>query len=205
MKKKLNNGIFYVVISFVAILAIGSMAVAYSGYGTPKVVVEGNYIESGAVTVVGDESLGASPSTDVYQPITFHAGFGGAVWATTSPQTTYTILESDLENYSVFEMTPTVAAFTWTLPATTTLATLLKNEGDTRRWVFINATTTTGATFTLAKGVGWDLTGVDANVDVIAGAAAGSYVNMAVDCTKGKKTTERFDITCQLTENIAVD
>jgi len=28
---------------------------------------------------------------------------------------------------------------------------------------------------------------------------------MAVDCTKGKNTTARFDITCRLTENIAVD
>ena len=204
MKKKINNGIFYVVISLVAVLGVASFVFAYSGYGTPKVVVEGDYLEAQALPGV-DENLGAVSGPNHYVTETFWAGFGGAVWATTSSQTTYTILESDLENYSVFEMTPLVAAFTWTLPATTTLATLLKNEGDTRRWVFINATTTVGATFTLAKGVGWDLTGVDANVDVIAGAAAGSYVNMAVDCTKGKKTSGTFDITCQLTENIATD
>ena len=85
MNKKLNNGIFYVVISFVAVLAIGSvMAVAYNGYGTPKVIVEGNYIEaqpvettqvvqtetSGDVSIVDENGvdLGAMPGPVITSP-----------------------------------------------------------------------------------------------------------------------------------------
>lgn len=65
MKKKINNGIFYVVISLVVVLGIASFVVAYSGYGTPKVVVEGDYIEAQAVP---GENLGASPSPNFFYP-----------------------------------------------------------------------------------------------------------------------------------------
>lgn len=74
MKRKINNGIFYVVISFVAVLGIASIVAAYSGYGTPKVVVEGNYIEAGqsvttpVVPVVPDENLGAVSGPDSSSP-----------------------------------------------------------------------------------------------------------------------------------------
>lgn len=186
-----------------ATLTNGASRVAVYSQEVASQLFSQGYVLEGQEVIA--PTVGSGSGQDHYNVETFWAGFGGKVLATTSPQTTYTITEGDLTNYSVFEMTPTVAASTWTLPATSTLSTLLRNEGDTKRWIFINATSTAGATFTLAKGTGWDLTGVDANVDVIAGAAAGSYVNMAVDCTKGKKTASRFDITCQLTENIAAD
>ena len=230
MKKKLNNGIFYVVISFVAILAIGSMAVAYSGYFAPKynaesganiIVNEAQVIQPavyGDVSVlprcnrpiVEGEVLGSGSGQDHYVPERFWAGFGGGVYATTTISTTETITEGLLQRYSVFEITPLVAGLTWTLPATSTLATLLRNEGDTQRWIFHNATTTTGATFTLAKGVGWDLTGVDGNVDVIAGAAVGSQVYMVAECTRLRTATSTYitmagTILCGLEEYIAAD
>lgn len=214
MKKKINNGIFYVVISLVAVLAIGSVAaIGYSGYGTPKVVVEGNYIEAVQPVVEEVEALGVAAGTDHYVAERFWAGFGGAVLATTTISTSETITEGLLEKYSVFEITPLTNALTWTLPATTTLTTLLKNAGDTRTWLFHNATTTTSAlaTFTLAKGNGWELVGVDANVDVIAGAAAMSQVYLKAECTRlfiGATTTHMSlsgNIVCALTDNIAVD
>lgn len=67
MKRKTHNGIFYVVISFVAILGIASFVVAYSGYGTPKVVVEGNYIEA-QETAPATDSLGAVSGPDLMFP-----------------------------------------------------------------------------------------------------------------------------------------
>ena len=216
MKRK-NNGIFYVVISLVAVLAIGSVAaIAYSSYGTPKVVVEGNYIEAfqpveiGQAPIVEGEVLGSGSGQDHYVPERFWAGFGGGVYATTTIGTAETITEGLLQKYSVFEITPLVGALTWTLPATSTLSNLLRNEGDTQRWIFHNATTTTGATFTLAKGAGWDLVGVDGNVDVIAGAAVGSQVYMMAECTRLKTSTSTYitmagTIACAITENIAAD
>ena len=157
-----------------------------------------------------DLSFGAAAGTDHYQTERFWAGFGGAVYATTTNSTSETITEGLLQKYSVFEITPLVGALTWTLPATSTIGNLLKNEGDTQTWVFHNTTTTVGASFTLAKGAGWDLVGVDANVDVIAGAAVGSQVYMEARCTRlytatTTNITLAKTITCLLTDNIAVD
>ena len=224
--KKTNNGIFYVVISLVAVLAVCSVGFAYSGYSAPKynaesganiIVNEAQVIQPavyGDVSVlppiVEGEVLGSGSGQDHYVPERFWAGFGGGVYATTTVSTTETITEGLLQRYSVFEITPLVAGLTWTLPATSTLATLLRNEGDTQRWIFHNATTTTGATFTLAKGVGWDLTGVDANADVIAGAAVGSQVYMVAECTRLRTATSTYitmagTILCGLEEYIAAD
>jgi len=145
--------------------------------------------------------LGAFPGTDIYEPIRFHTGFGGAVLATSTSGTATTLKEKDLLNYSVFEMTPNVASFTYTLPATSTLTSILKNIGDTHSWVFQNATTTTATTLTLAAGAGWNLSGVDANVDVIAGAAYTDRVSQYVQCYRQSNK----DIHCKIDKAIAAD
>ena len=113
-------------------------------------------------------------------------------------------------NYSVFEITPLTASFTYTLPATSTLTTLLQKPGDTQSWIFKNATTTTGVNLTLAKGTGWDLVGIDGNVDVIPGAAEGSQEYLGVSCTRLSSATSTYltnakTIVCFLTENLAAD
>jgi hypothetical protein len=126
---------------------------------------------------------------------------GGGILATSTSGTATTLAEATLLAYNGVTMIPNVAAFTYTLPATSTLTTLLPNAGDNRKWILQNATTTVATTITLAKGAGWNLTGVDADVDVIAGAAWGSNVYMGIDCTRQEDT----DIVCLLTENIAAD
>jgi len=147
------------------------------------------------------EKLGVVPGNDFYETPRFWAGVGGQILATSTSGTATTLNEKTLNDFTVIEMTPNVAAFTYTLPATSTLSGLLKKPGDTRTWIIENATSTAGATITVAKGTGWDLTGVDANVDVIAGAAAGSEVYMKLDCTRKSNK----DIVCLISENIAAD
>ncbi len=60
-----------------------------------------------------------------------------------------------------------VAAFTYTLPASSTMMSLLPNDGDTREWIFHNATSTAAATLTIAAGTGVQLIAVSNANDVI--------------------------------------
>ena len=189
---------YKIVIGAIGVLAIGAVALAYIG-NAPKVVVEGDYIE--AVSPAGEQTFGGAVSQDHYFPERFWAGFGGGALATTTTATAVTLREYDLTQYSIISVEPQTAALTYTLPATTTLTTLLKNQGDTQKWIFHNATTTAAISLTVAKGTGWNLVGVDANVDVIAGAAWGSSVYMGLNCTRQPDT----DIVCFITDNIAVD
>ena len=151
--------------------------------------------------------FGATSGTLHMQPERFLAGFGGAVWATTTvaadaaTPSSSLLKEADLLKYSVFEVKATIASTTFVLPATSTLTALLKNSGDTQRWIFQNAQTTTGIIFTLFKGTGWDLTGFDNDDDLIAGAAVGSEVYMSADCTRKSNK----DIVCLLNEYVAAD
>ncbi len=151
--------------------------------------------------VVEERPLGATPGLDFLGSPRFYAGIAGNILATTTASTATTLRESDLVNNTVIEVTPTVGALTYTLPATSTLSTLFRGAGTSHKWVLQNATTTAGATLTVAAGTGWELTGIDANVDVIAGAAAGSQVYMVLDCYRKSNK----DVACTITENIAAD
>ncbi len=197
MNKKINNGVFYVVISLVAVLAIGGIIKAYSG-NAPEIVIEGNYIEAQSTA---DETLGAAAGPNFYQPIRFVQGLTDSIWATSTVSTAEILTEADLEKYNIWEITPNTGSLTYTLPATSTLSTLLKNTGDSQTWILQNATTTTATTLTLAAGTGWNLSGVDANVDVIAGAAYTARVSQYIKCYRQTNT----DIHCNIQEAIAAD
>lgn len=71
-RKKTIDGIkYYVVISLVSVLAVGSIMYAYSG-GTPSTVIEnqvvqGDYVSSGGTGIISDGEFtpGAFPGTDI--------------------------------------------------------------------------------------------------------------------------------------------
>jgi hypothetical protein len=183
----------------VVVAAGSSEAQYYFGQGFVLMGADSNPVVSEPVV---RPDLGATSGTTHTFPETFTGGISfGAALATSTSGSGTTLKESELNKYSMIAMTSNVSAFTYTLPATSTLSTLLKNPGDSRTWTFINATTTVATTLTVAKGTGWNLTGVDANTDVIAGAAWGSQVNMTLNCTRQLDK----DILCRITENIAVD
>jgi hypothetical protein len=79
--------------------------------------------------------------------------------------TTGTITEAQLMDHSCIYITATgagQAALVLTLPATSTMTTLVVNEGECRTW-WINADdVAAGTTTTMTLGVGWDLVGLDA-------------------------------------------
>ena len=82
---------------------------------------------------------------------------GGGKTATSTSNSTATLLATDFDTESYIEMTPNSAALTLTLPATSTLSALIPNDGDFRTVWLKNATTTSGITITLAAGTGMDL------------------------------------------------
>lgn len=183
---------------------------AYSGQA-PKYLVEGDLNVTEVAPV--EQSLGAFPGDEIYNPIRLAGGLQGRTLVTSSISTSgdQTLLESDLQNYDIFDFTSlmdyTVA---WTFPATSTLSSILQNVGDSRRWIFVNHVTSTSATvLTLTAGAGWDLMGVDANVDTLAADSVG-----VLDCWKqsasstfaGMGTDERAgNIYCNIQESINVD
>ena len=206
MKKLIVIGAIFAFVLALPVDSATKKATLINPNGDKVVVVSGSleaqvYFGKGFVLMTGNEVLGATSGTTHVFPERFLAGFGGAVLATSTTGTTCTLRESDLNKYSVFELTPNTASATWTLPATSTLATLLKNVGDTKSWVFQNATTSTGINTTLAAGTGWNLSGVDTNVDVIAGAAYTARVSQYVQCYRQSNK----DIHCNIDEAIAVD
>lgn len=92
---------------------------------------------------------------------------GGAVWATSTSNTAETLTEANMLAYNYFEFSSNTGATTYTLPATSTMTTLLATAGDMREWIFENATSSTGITATFAAGTGIDLVAVTNADDVI--------------------------------------
>lgn len=84
---------------------------------------------------------------------------------------TYTLTQADMLNSKVLTVpaSTTAAALTLTLPATSTMTTLIPNAGDTQEWIIDNLRTNGATTTTLTAGTGIDIDGITANDDVING------------------------------------
>jgi len=169
MKKRINNGVFYVVISLVALFAIGTVAMAF--VGNAHRVIENVEVYNEATqpdTQVMNDNLGAMPSPDVYQHMNFHAGVqsGGSYFATSSVAATVTL--------QAFQFNLEKTFIDWTANLDTTLTTMattsmdfmnIGNVGDERSYWFRSATTTAATTITFAAGTGVDIQFGDATGD----------------------------------------
>jgi len=163
MKKNVNNGIFYVVISLVAVLAIGTAVLAFVGNANRVIENVEVYNEASQPEVlVNNETLGGFPGGDMYQRVNMHAGYqyGGSAYATSSTAATYTLVATEFKDDIYYiNWTPNVST-TLTLMATTSAnieALNIPNVGDTREYILVNASSTAAATITLAAGTGIDL------------------------------------------------
>ena len=83
--------------------------------------------------------------------------FGATTAASSTSNAAETLLESDLTSYSGFDYTPGDAAVTLTLPATSTMTTLIPSAGDCYLWRFRNLDATAATSTTIAAGTGMDL------------------------------------------------
>jgi len=162
------------------VLGLGGIALAYSG-GSPQVVVEGNYIEAsnevslgkvqydeqyfngdlyananlyvtgntaftGDVSMAGDLDLSGFLTTE-------RLSQGGAWFSTSTAETTSTLTESHLLSYKGIYATLSGASMTYTLPASSTITSLIPNDGDSVEWYAY----ATGAIMSFAPGTGIDI------------------------------------------------
>jgi hypothetical protein len=139
-KTRKNNGIkFYVVISLVLVLGVVGLVRAYNGLTAPKVVVEGNYIESQQPVAEG-ETLGAFPGNEVYGDMFFYnqllGGFAVDQIFAIPATTTLNVVANGRD------LTDVVASYTNT--------TGKKLECDLTRFALL----TSSDTFTFSYGVG---------------------------------------------------
>ncbi len=117
--------------------------------------------------------FGAMATPDVMSALRVHNTFmyGGKVLATTTTATAGIVQYTDLNNYDYIDMlnmnTSATPNFTYTLPATSTMISILPDIGSTRRWLIHNASSS--PTLTIATGAGMDLVSVTNADDVIDG------------------------------------
>lgn len=77
--------------------------------------------------------------------------------STSTTATSETLAQSDILGYDTIFLNPTGGAVTLTLPATSTLTTLVPTAGDRQDTCIFNASSTAGINITLAAGTGIDL------------------------------------------------
>jgi len=148
------------VIAIICLLVVGGgmyAAKAYQSYSdSPKVVVEGDYIE--AVSSGAEQNLGAVGSPDVYSYLKVHGRFlqGGGMVAdsATSTQTADTLTAINMWTYSGMDYTQVGVDVSLTLPASSTLSYL--GSGECIDWRFRNLSNAASST-TFVAGAGIDL------------------------------------------------
>ena len=165
-KRKNNNGIFYVVISLIAVIAVGSLALAF--VGNAQRVIENVEVYNEAEQQSVDEGiLGANPGPIKTERQYFLAGYqsGGERYASSTTNSTETLLASEFDgNVTYIDYTANIDT-TLTTMASTTMDFLGYEAGDERSYWFRSATTTDATTITFAAGTGVDLQHGDATGD----------------------------------------
>lgn len=144
----------------------------------------------------------SSPDVGTYMTVGGYFQQAGGVNATSSTDTTEVITFADMSIYNILDITPNLAAATYTLPATTTFP-LGQNAGAYRSWVIRNATSTAGATITVAAGTGIDLQEPDGQNVVIAG--GGNFAWLTCYRKAAVNGAGAGDIVCLVDESIPAD
>lgn len=144
---------------------------------------------------------GTAPSAGEIRGTTLTVGEltqGGGVNEVTPTSAAVTLTEADLLNYNVitFTASTTQAALTATLPATSTMTSLLPNAGDYRTWVIENPFTAAATTTTIGAGTGIDLQEPDGQNVVI---GINNYAWLT--CFREAST----DVVCRVDESIPAD
>jgi hypothetical protein len=124
--------------------------------------------------------------------------YGGTFTTLAQTANTYTLTEAEMiaSNGFTFTASTTQPALTLTLPATSTMTTLLASSGDTRQWLVTNPFTGSGTTTTLAAGTGIDLQEPDGQ-NVVIGITNYAYLT----CTRMPST----NVVCKVDETIPAD
>lgn len=141
-------------------------------FGVAVLVVFVVFLLRFEVVNVNNLSTGAALQTSDFDAVNVKEFTqGGGVLNVTPVDTTTTLTQDQMLNNSVIAnaASTTSGTQTWTLPATSTLTTLVPNAGDMRTWLFKNENTTAATTTTIAAGTGMILLEPDGQNVVIGG------------------------------------
>lgn len=204
MKKNKLELKTYVGLGLVVVLLLGLAVTANAGISFKELVAK--YVAPMAYQDIKDDIdaeviLSAMSGPDVYQDMFFHntVQTGGGCFATSTTNASETILAKDMRDNNCFIISGENDGMTLTLPATSTMHSMLKDVGDERTWL-IHFATTTSATLTIVEGLGMDLIGPSANDDVIDEAETAR-----LQCIRYYSTGALTDITCIIEELTTVD
>ena len=151
---------------------------------------------SGTLAVTGATTLTGALTADVTDVGRFTQG--GAWTASTTAAATAVLPVSDLITYSGMNYTPTDAAVTLTLPATSTMTAFIPNAGDEATWHFTNETATAATSTTIAAGTGIDLReSADTGADVVI--EGGNHAKLTFKRSTGG------NVICTVEETIVAD
>lgn len=185
-------------------LVIGIVAVVFLLAGVIVSQIVNTVDELGGVYNITDqvfEDAVVNDALDVNGETTVQ-GFtqgGGAIDLVDATGGTYTLTEAELlaSNYLKFSAGgSTQAVIALTLPATSTMTTLIKNPGDCREWVYDASALTAATTTTITAGTGHDVVAYTTNDDVIDGGEF-AFIKM---CRQGDT-----DVTTYTTEILNAD
>lgn len=130
--------------SFAGVSHLSGLAVGADGLST----------ENGGTAVFGN-TLSVAATTTALGQISAKGGIlRSNTNSTSTTATSYTAVEKDFYRYSTVILTPTVNSLTLTLPASTTLTSMVPLAGDEADLTLLNGTTTAGKTITIAGGTG---------------------------------------------------
>lgn len=143
-------------------------AIAYNdGYYSTLGITTTDTVTTSGLTATGAVTIsGAASFTNTFAAST--GSFGGLLTlnagqlqsytnSTSTTATSFTMVQADILSYDTLLITPNTASLTYTLPATSTLTSLVPTAGDMAEQCWYNATSTAGITVTVAEGTGWDL------------------------------------------------
>jgi len=162
-----------------------------SDFSAQTITSNGAFTSTGAATF--SSTINATGETTV-------DGFteGGGTVTVTPVTTSVTLTQANLlaGNIITFTASSTQGVLTVTLPATSTMTTLLASDGDTRSWMIENPFTAAATTTTLAAGTGIDLQEPDGQ-NVVVGINNYAWLT----CFREAST----DVVCRVDETIPAD
>lgn len=186
--KNISIGVLALVLAFLVGMAVGgkssqSLDLGASGTRWPNGISadttspSAGQVRGTTLTVTGATTLTGAVSTGVFTE-------GGGISTISTTSATYTLTQAELAAGNVISIANTQgAALTLTLPATSTLTTVIPSAGNVRRWYIQNLHTTAASSTTMAAGAGIELQGTSTASALIPGAFWGK-----LDCYRQAST-----------------
>ncbi len=142
------------------------------GMYTEKDITTAGTITGEQITSTDDMTVSGTLTSAI---VNSNGGSSTGVYASTTMETTATLLASSITDYSYLALTPNDANTALTLPATSTLSSFIPTAGACKTIIIENVSSVSATTTTIVAGTGMDLQEPDGQNVVIGG---NNYANI---------------------------